>query len=156
MSIHALFGRWAPTALMRSGRCWRRRGSGGRPRLEGAGMPVERRTGAGPFLTACVCVALMSCSAQDSVFSKAPKYSAGSEQDLSSVVECIADRWERSTRHLHRSRVGSTVRLQGRTFFRGVPIGVKAWHAAGRTEVQFFEGRAADRIYLLSIRDCLR
>jgi hypothetical protein len=119
-------------------------------------MRGKRRTGAALLLTTCVCLALMSCSRQDSVFSGAPQYSAASEQDLPSVIECIADRWERSTRHLHRSRVGSTVRLQGRTFFRGVPIGVKAWHAAGRTEVRFFEGRAADRIYLLSIKECVR
>jgi hypothetical protein len=115
-----------------------------------------RMTRAGLLLTSCVCLALTSCSRKDSLFSGAPEFSAASQQGLGSVVECIADRWERSTRHLRRARVGSAVRLQGRSFFRGVPIGVQAWHAAGHTQVQFFEARATDRIYLLSIKDCLR
>jgi len=72
------------------------------------------------------------------------------------VVECITEQWTHSARQLHRSRVGTTIRLQGESYFRGVPIGVKAWRVAGRTTVQFFEGRVADRIYVLSVKNCLQ
>jgi len=72
------------------------------------------------------------------------------------VVGCIAERWTHSARQLHRSKVGTTVCLQGEAYFRGVPIGVKAWRVAGRTTVQFFEGRVADRIYVLSVKNCLQ
>jgi hypothetical protein len=89
------------------------------------------------------------------VFSGAPQYSGVSEKSLSSVVECIAGRWERSTRHLHRTHIGATVRLQGRTLFRDVPIGVKITRGIQQTTVEFFEARSADRIYVAFVKSCL-
>ncbi|WP_146120335.1 hypothetical protein [Paraburkholderia sp. BL21I4N1] len=108
------------------------------------------------LFAAGICLAVASCSRPDPVFSSAPQYSGVSENSLSSVVKCIADRWERSTRHLHRTRVGATVRLQGRTWFRGVPIGVKITRGVRQTTVQFFEARSTDRIYVAFIKSCLR
>jgi hypothetical protein len=72
------------------------------------------------------------------------------------VAACIADRWERSTRKLHQSSVGKTIRLQGETFFRGVPIGVSVFRATGRTSVQFFQERSTDHIYMSFVKGCLQ
>jgi len=105
---------------------------------------------------ASVVLILASCSHRDSVFSGSPLYSGFSGERLRPVVECIAQRWTHSARQVHRSSVGTTLRLQGETYFRGVPIGIKAWRIAGRTTVQFFAGRVADRIYVLSVKSCLR
>ncbi|CAB3791755.1 hypothetical protein LMG27177_03083 [Paraburkholderia fynbosensis] len=99
---------------------------------------------------------LVSCSRTHGVFEGAPAYSGVTEQDVSSVVECIADRWKRSTRELHRSRSGESVRLQGETFFRGVPVGVTVARAMGRTRVQFFQARLTDHIYMSFVKGCLR
>lgn len=156
MSIHARFARTVTAALKRVEQCCRTHRLSRCGHSEARERHTMRMTQAGMLLTSCVCLASTSCSRSDSLFSGAPQYSAATERGLGSVVECIADRWERSTRHLRRARVGSAVRLQGRSLFRGVPIGVKAWHAAGHSEVEFFEARGTDRIYLLSIKDCLR
>ncbi|RKT26810.1 hypothetical protein B0G69_2579 [Paraburkholderia sp. RAU2J] len=99
---------------------------------------------------------LVSCSRTHGVFEGAPAYSGVTEQDVSSVVECIADRWKRSTRELHRSRSGESVRLQGETFFHGVPVGVTVARAMGRTRVQFFQARLTDHIYMSFVKGCLR
>lgn len=101
------------------------------------------------------CVVLSSCSRSQSVFEGVPFYSGATLQNMPSVVECIAERWKRSTRGMHRSNSGSGVKLQGETFFRGVPIGVRVFRAAGRTHVQFFQERSTDHIYMSFIKSCL-
>ncbi|SIO72729.1 hypothetical protein SAMN05444172_9208 [Burkholderia sp. GAS332] len=107
------------------------------------------------LLAASLCLAVASCSRPDPVFSTAPQYSGASEKSLSSLVACIAGEWERSTRHLRHTRVGATVRLEGKTLFRGVPIGVKITRGIEQTTVQFFETRPADHIYVAFIKSCL-
>lgn len=107
------------------------------------------------LLAASLCLAVASCSRPDPLFSTAPQYSGALEKSLSSVVACIAGRSERSTRHLRRTRVGATVRLAGRTLFRGVPIGVKITRGIQQTTVQFFETRSADHIHVAFIKSCL-
>jgi hypothetical protein len=98
----------------------------------------------------------MSCSRSRGVFEGSPFYAGASARDVPSVVECIADRWKRSTRKLQRSRSGASVRLQGETFFRGVPIGVRVFRATGRTRVQFFQQRFTDHIYVSFVKGCLQ
>lgn len=102
-----------------------------------------------------ICTLLMSCSRSNSLFDEAPSYSAASQHDVSSVSACIADLWERSTRQLRRANSAAGIKFQGRTFFRGVPIGVKVFRENGRTRVQFFEERSTDRIYISAVKSCL-
>lgn len=102
------------------------------------------------------CAMLISCSRTHDVFEGAPIYSGATEQDVSSVVECITERWKRSTRKLYRPRSGEGVRLQGKTFFRGVPVGVTVARAMGRTRVQFFQERTTDHIYVSFVKGCVR
>ena len=102
------------------------------------------------------CTVLTSCSRSRGVFEGSPFYAGASARDVSSVVECIGDRWKRSTRKLHRSESGASVRLQGETFFRGVPIGVRVFRATGRTRVQFFQQRITDHIYVSFVKSCLQ
>lgn len=99
---------------------------------------------------------LVSCSRTHGVFEGTPIYSGVTERGVSSVVECITDRWKRSTRKLHRSRSGENVRLQGKTFFRGVPVGVTVARARGRTRVEFFQERSTDHIYVSFVKGCVR
>lgn len=101
------------------------------------------------------CAVLTSCSRSQGVFEGAPFYSGVTPQDVPSVVECIAERWKRSTRGMHRSDSDAAVQLQGETFFRGVPIGARVFRAAGHTHVQFFQERSTDHIYMSFIKGCL-
>lgn len=101
------------------------------------------------------CAVLTSCSRSQGVFEGVPFYSGVTRQDMPSVVECIADRWKRSTRGMRRSDSGATVQLQGETFFRGVPIGARVFRTVGRTHVQFFQERSTDHIYMSFIKGCL-
>lgn len=90
------------------------------------------------------------------MFEGSPSYSGVTRQSVASVVACIADRWERSTRRLHQSSSGKTVHLQGETFFRGVPIGVSVFRVMGRTHVQFFQERSTNHIYMSFVKGCLQ
>lgn len=101
------------------------------------------------------CAGVASCSRSSGMFEGSPSYSGVTGQSVTSVVACIADRWERSTRRLHQSSSGKAVHLQGETFFRGVPIGVSVFQATGRTHVQFFQKRSTDHIYMSFVKGCL-
>lgn len=156
MSIHAAFGRLARFgSIVSVGRICepvlRAIGNVGKQRLQ-----CFQSTNRWLLAVALGCCLLMSCSRSHGVFAGAPLYSGVTGQRVSPVVECIADRWERSTRNLHRSHPGAAVWLQGETFFRGVPIGVKVFREMGRTRVQFFQERSTDHIYMSFVRGCLQ
>jgi hypothetical protein len=156
MSIHAAFGRLTRIASIVSvGRICepvlRAIVNAGKQRLR-----CLQSTNRWLLAVALGCGLLVSCSRSHGVFAGAPLYSGATEQRVSPVVDCIADRWERSTRNLHRSHSGAAVRLQGETFFRGVPIGVKVFRAMGRTRVQFFQERSTDHIYMAFVKGCLQ
>jgi hypothetical protein len=57
---------------------------------------------------------------------------------------------------LRQSKIGQALRLEGETFFRGVPIGVSVFRAMGRTHVQFFQERSTDHIYVSFVKGCLQ
>lgn len=115
-----------------------------------------RSVGQWLVLLIIACYGLASCSRSDSVFEEQPSYSAVTRQSVTSVAACVADRLERSTRRLRQSKIGQALRLEGETFFRGVPIGVSVFRAMGRTHVQFFQERSTDHIYVSFVKGCLQ
>lgn len=156
MSIHAVFDRFRSRCAM----TFRSRGLRAPASLALTGTAMRGRfrrwSGKGLILGLVIgCAVLTSCSRSQGVFEGVPIYSGVTPQDVPSVVECIAERWKRSTRGMHRSNSGAAVRLQGETFFRGVPIGARVFRAAGRTHVQFFQERSTDHIYMSFIKGCL-
>jgi hypothetical protein len=106
---------------------------------------------------ACVLVSLLllaSCSQDDRMFAMTPVFKTLADADESSVAECIASRWKSGTRDLSRTDDGRVIRLRAQTFFDGVTIGVRLQPAAGKTRIEYFERRYADRVYIQMIRGC--
>jgi hypothetical protein len=108
---------------------------------------------------ACVLISLLllaSCSQDDRMFAMTPVFKTLTDADESTVAECIASRWKSGTRDFSRTDDGSVIRLRAQTFFDGVSIGVRVQPAAGKTRIEYFARRYADRVYIQMIRGCVQ
>lgn len=102
------------------------------------------------------CLLIVACSRHDSVFLLSPVHRAVSGLPALAVEKCVLDRWKRGTRDLHTGRVGDATTLRARSFFRGVPIGLRIRHTDGETRVEYYERRRARPLYWSMIAGCLR
>ncbi|WP_277189662.1 hypothetical protein [Caballeronia sp. BR00000012568055] len=110
-------------------------------------------------LLVCVLIALLllaSCSQDDRMFAMTPVFKTLTDADEPTVAACIASRWKSGTRDFSRIDDGNVIRLRAQTFFDGVSIGVRVQPAAGKTRIEYFERRYADRIYIQMIRGCVQ
>jgi len=103
----------------------------------------------------CLCIGLLACTHQDSVFSMSPRFMGHSDNSASTVASCIASRWNSATRALSRRRSGGAVRLRAQTLFSGILIGARVREMGGKTLVEYFERRRADPLYVRMVRGCL-
>jgi hypothetical protein len=105
---------------------------------------------------AALCVLLVSCSRDDTVFGRAPAFRARTELAPSRVAACVESRWKESARHLRRSGSDHVIRLRAEAFFTGITIGVRLREVSGKTLVEYFERRSANALYESMVRDCAR
>jgi hypothetical protein len=107
---------------------------------------------AGGIILLCM---LASCSREDSMYSMAPAFQARSDAALPAVAQCIESRWTSGTRDLISTDRGGVIRVRAQTFFGGVKIGVRLQRDSGKTRVEYFEQRYADRVYVGMVKGCL-
>lgn len=107
------------------------------------------------IVAACVCTILVACSPQGSVFALKPAIKERSQNNETSIAECIASRWNPSTRKFTRTRHNNVIRLRAKTFFKGIAIGVQLSRVSGETLVEYFERRVAAPVYRSMVHECL-
>lgn len=102
------------------------------------------------------CVLIVACSHRESVFSLPPAFTAKSSVSASDVAHCVAQRWKRGARRLHRREGDGVITLRAESFFGGVAIGLRVEPEGAYTRVEFFRRRHTEPRYGSMVRDCLR
>lgn len=105
---------------------------------------------------AALCLAVVACSREDSIFSASPTFSTAVQAQPPAIVQCVVKYWKRSTRTLNLASLTKDVLISGRPWFRGIAFGVHIRRTNHTTLVDFLEQRAVPLRYLGTLRFFLR
>lgn len=102
-----------------------------------------------------ICMLLIACSRRDGLQALSPVFATRANMSAPEVANCIVRRWKQSTRQLGRSESAGEITLRAKSFFNGVPVGVRIMPDGGHSLVEYFRQRRADPLYSQMVRECL-